>query len=80
MYLVPNVVTPNDGSTLASLAFTFLTNSRVSVPSGAEAVLKTIGWDDPSATQLTDEAVYTETLASETLTVNFGSLEYLLSV
>jgi hypothetical protein len=80
LYLAPNVVTPNDGSTVASVAFTFLTNSRVSVPDGAAVVPKTTGSDDPSATQLTDEAVVTETLASETLTVNIGSLEYTVSV
>jgi hypothetical protein len=57
--LAPKVVTPNDGSTVSVLALTFLTNSRVSVPDGAAAVLKTTGSDDPSATQLTDEAVLT---------------------
>lgn len=54
-----NVVTPNDGSTVSVLDFTFLTNSRVSVPDGAASVLKTTGSDDPAATQLTDEAVLT---------------------
>jgi len=57
--LAPKVVTPNDGSTVSVFALTFLTNSRVSVPDGAAAVLKTIGSDDPAATQLTDEAVLT---------------------
>jgi hypothetical protein len=57
--LAPKVVTPNDGSTFSSLPLTFLTNSRVSVPDGAAAVLKTTGSDDPAATQLTDEAVLT---------------------
>jgi len=57
--LDPKVVTPNDGSTFSSLPLTFLTNSRVSVPDGAAAVLKTTGSDDPAATQLTDEAVLT---------------------
>jgi len=57
--LAPKVVTPNDGSTVSVFALTFLTNSRVSVPDGAAVVLKTIGSDDPAATQLTDEAVLT---------------------
>lgn len=57
--MVPTSVTPNDGSTVSVLALTFLTNSRVSVPDGAAAVLKTTGSDDPAATQLTDEAVLT---------------------
>lgn len=57
--MAPKVVTPNDGSTVSVLPLTFLTNSRVSVPDGAAAVLKTTGSDDPSATQLTDEAVLT---------------------
>lgn len=57
--MAPNVVTPNDGSTVSVLDFTFLTNSRVSVPDGAALVPKTTGSDDPAATQLTDEAVLT---------------------
>jgi len=41
------------------LDFTFLANSRVSVPNGAAVVLKATGSDDPPATQLTVEAVVT---------------------
>lgn len=65
MYLAPIVVTPKDGSTLSvTLAFAFLVNSSMSVPDGAAVIEKTTGSDDPSATQLTDEAVVTATLVS----------------
>lgn len=52
----------------------------MSVPDGAAVVEKTIGSDNPSATQLTDDGVDTEILASETLTFNFGSEVYTVSV
>jgi len=52
----------------------------LSVPNGAAVVLKATGSDDPPATQLTVEAVVTETLFSETLTCNIGSLVYTVSV
>lgn len=49
------------------------------MPSGAALVLKATGSEFPSATQLTVEAVFTSTLSSETLTLNFGSVVYTVS-
>lgn len=50
------------------------------MPNGAAVVEKTTGSDDPPYMQLTDAAVLILTLSSETITFNFGSGIYTVSV
>lgn len=76
----PNEVIPFDWSTLSVDVIATLTNSRESVPNGAAVVEKTTGSDDPPYMQLTDAAVLILTLSSETITFNFGSGIYTVSV